>query len=816
MRYYILFFCAFFTTTLYSQITIDKIEFSGLIYTKVRVMKEIPIKKGDIWDQYLKNKLLDYFEGLKGIGILENVPVKVEEQILDNNKVNLKIYLNENIPFFLFPLPFWSTSSLLKLKLRFWVFYLNGYPIPFDGYIEFIERGALSFILRFSDIPLNKERNFTMTFNLSSFTTLLNYVIQYQYDDNVFKKYKKGDTLYPNWENGFENINLAFKYYEPNSRATFYPSLGFNFKNYIKTDNSRDITTPIIYSDTKIMLNPKFDFGMPIKNTNLGLGFRIGFVYKHYNTTNTTFSEIWKWNDEKKIIYKEKDKIPNVKEENHYLIGIGNVDAGSMNGYPNPVNDSYLSSIGISGVRIPLINCYLSSSFGFGFQNYINEQDFTKNSIQFRLKPTVNLHIPLNMIMANLYINLGFNYTGNDFVYDPDGKEYLGSTLNISLNSDDPASNPIEAKINFNLLKINATIMGYFGLAYNSQWYNPIKEFPTVYQNKITNALKIKNGIEYTQNIPEIASYITNRAIVVFWKWYNIDTSDNKLKYVDKFIYDSNDPTDNKFFIEEISSVFYKKIPLDPKYLNSVFANDETKRKVDSYNSFAFKYNFCFPESNQYLFAIYKKSGQYGAFPGNFVFQFDLAYNLYLPVYKENIYKMRLWIFGRVNSVKNYVATGSYNDANSLDYWFREDRATKIGYFGGFAGILMNFEYKMPLFVIDTSSFFNYKLGKNYFWKVFWNIYLDCGLSINSNSVKVGDNRYSFDGLNNLHLIPAMTVGTSFKIYPSFVPVVANLEISYSIDGKLLLQRNDFTSYLFIGFSFSRIDEISGNGWFGE
>ena len=352
MRLYFITILLLFTYTLSSQVIIKEIEYSGATFTKVRIQKEIPLKIGDTWDQNSKNKLLGYFESLKYLGVLENSPIGIEESYIDKDGVKLKITISERTPFFLVPLLFWSTSSLFKFKFRFFVFYINGYPIPFDGHVEFIERGWLAIALRINDVPINKDRNLSMTVNLSSYTTLLNYMIQYQNDDEVFKKYKKGDPLYPAWENGFENINFALKYTEPTTNTILYPSLGFNFKNLLKTDNSRDISTPIIYNDFKLMLNPKIDFTMPIKNTNLKLGGRVGFVYKHYYTMNKILDkERWFWDDQKKIVDKKTDIF--TKESNQYLIGIANVNWDAMNGYPNPVNDDYLSNISISGMRIP-------------------------------------------------------------------------------------------------------------------------------------------------------------------------------------------------------------------------------------------------------------------------------------------------------------------------------------------------------------------------------------------------------------------------------------------------------------------------------
>ncbi|HPO50754.1 MAG TPA: hypothetical protein PLO89_10545, partial [Spirochaetota bacterium] len=458
----------------------------------------------------------------------------------------------------------------------------------------------------------------------------------------------------------------------------------------------------------------------PIKNTSLRFAFRTGFVYKHYNTLNIYNNvEKWKWNDEKKEIYKEVSKT--TKGENTFLFGIGNIDSSVMSDYPNPVNDSYLSSLSITGIRIPVLNCYTTFYLGLAYQSYINLQDTMQDFTQFRIKPTASFHFPLNMIMANLYVNLGVNYTGRYFTYGVDKKKYLENIFRVSLNADSPADNPINARIVFNLNKINSSLALYAATAYHSQSYTEFNDFSKFNKNSletlvansknnystfpgvennfkkafldpapkyyVDNAIKSVGAIEYTLNIPSINAYVTNRTDVIFWKWFRTKTINNSVDIIDKYLYDTADPTDNKFYISEFSVAFTKRIPLDNRYLIKVQADGDVRRKVDSYNNFAVKFNLCFPDSANYLFQTYNKKGEIKVYPNNLVFAFDLAYNLYLPVYKENAYKMRMWIFGRVNGVKNYASNGSsYYDSSYLDYWFREGRASKIGYFGGFAG----------------------------------------------------------------------------------------------------------------------------------
>lgn len=812
MRFYLSFILIFITTLLYSQVFIDKIEYPGVKYIKQRLENDCPLKPGGVWNNYEKSRLLQFFDILKAERILEDTPVSIEEKYIPNNRVIIKVNLNENIPFFIFPLPFWSTSNLLKLKLRFWVFHFNGYLAPVEGYLEFIERDALNSELKITNLALNKEKNLSMTLNIFAYTSLLNYVIKYQSDDTVFKKYKTGDTLNAKseWKNGIDNFFLAFKYTDPETQTIFYPSFGLNLKNILKTDITGDIASAINYNDSKFMINPKFDFSMPVRNTNIRINSRVGFVYRNDYILN-------------------KDR-----ETNAYLFGIGNINSDSMDDYPDITGNDYLSYIGVTGVRIPFINCYLSSVVCFTFKSlftvltseetsgYIykstidNVNYYVTNT--FKLKPVLNLHFPLNMIKADIYINFGLNYMVNNFVFTMDNKEYTKNSIGISQNYDDTFKYPAEAKIVFNLNKINAFFTNIFGLAFNSDWYNSYDDITTVFKAYDTtnntrfnfdNTVKFKNISDFTVSLLYLDATLVTKIEIDYWrKWRTLDNVINQ---------NYKDTITDGLYINEISVLLSKRIPFSQSYLVKVKADNEMNRKVLNYNNVAVKFNFCFPEDD-YKALYFVKNGEGKLNPGNFVFQFDLAYNLYLPIYSEHVYKMRLWVFGRVNQTKVYTSAGEsyYNDPNYLDYWFRVDRTSKIGYFGGFAGILMNLEYKMPLFVIDTAKFFNYSFGKEFIWKVYWHFYIDCGLAVNSSSYTKDGNRYTYDGLNNLHLVPAMTIGTAFKVYPRFVPVVATLEISYNIDGKLLINKNDFASYLFIGFSFSRIDESSGNNWFKE
>ena len=182
--------------------------------------------------------------------------------------------------------------------------------------------------------------------------------------------------------------------------------------------------------------------------------------------------------------------------------------------------------------------------------------------------------------------------------------------------------------------------------------------------------------------------------------------------------------------------------------------------------------------------------------PNNFKFIFQTQYTLYLPTYKENRFKMRLFLFGSYNKDNEKVG-----DDNILGNWIR---GKGYDYFGGYFGFVSNFEYWIHLFDINTPKFIGTKVDKEFVWQIFWVFYTDIGLSLND---KIRD-PHTLD-LNNFHLIPALTIGTSVKVYPKFMPLVINIDINFNTYN--FIKNKSLLGSLFFEFSIGR--QVEGS-WF--
>ena len=845
------------------DLIIEKINFTGLSFAKKRVLKELPIKVGGVWNLSEKQKVISYFWGLQNEKILdEGELVKIDEKI-SNNKVELTLNLNESLPFFFFPMPFWKTTTLLKIKFKFWLFYINGYNFPMDAHIEFSERENLNLYAKYENVILTEDQRLSSTLYFKAYTTAINYMLTYQFDDTVFRNYKAGDRLNKNLITGLEDTHIAFKYIIPNVEATILPSFSFYFKNTItNVDNTTDTTNDVF-------INPKIDFTLPIPNTRMSLITKFGFAFGNINKEIRTNE---KFND--KLSYRR------------FLFALSNINydalknisySGNDGEGAKPTNDEYLSGIALSNIHLPIIHGSLTSVLWVGyfcsyFTNFDNNNIISNISNFFKIKPILGISIPIPAAKATFYTNLGLGYSlrwdsssDNQYIrnYEETNKKTFNvddymkayevkkdgpvlpyiykiakvytNTLTVALNCDDPISNPITSKIVFGIPNYGITISHELGFAYSSVWN-------TYYQNDKDLAITgygttdyhFKNDMKFASNFTLIFPIPIINARGEFYfdiSYLNSWGINNK---TNEIIENSKDglkdglkdslPVMQKFYIKRFSFLLEMPIKLNEFYLKSRKIDDFTRSKVNMWNSFAILFNIGFPEPTKYnnnvdkfLFTNSIKRNELKLFPNNLVLQFDLLYNLYLPIYKEHIYKMRFFGFARYNDIKIFTPdSNTPNDIRNIDYWFREDRASKFAIFGGFAGILTNIEYRIPLFTVNTAQFFNIPMKKDLIWKVYWTFYTDLGLGLAINKiVDPNNNVFTYD-VNSIHLLPALTVGTSLKIYPKFVPVVLNIELSYNIDGKLLNTRNDLASYLFIGFSLERINEGVGNAWFKE
>ena len=171
-------------------------------------------------------------------------------------------------------------------------------------------------------------------------------------------------------------------------------------------------------------------------------------------------------------------------------------------------------------------------------------------------------------------------------------------------------------------------------------------------------------------------------------------------------------------------------------------------------------------------------------------------YSLYLPVYKSHKFKFRGLLYASFNDV-----TDKAFDDDLIGDWVRGKSFDSLD---SYVGLVLNFDYWIPLFVVDTNKFIGKSMKKPMMWDVYWVWYTDVMLGVTNEETDLTLDK------NLLHLLPALTIGTAFRFYPKFIPLGINVEVSLNTY-NLLKERESFTRYIY--FEFSITHQITSN-WF--
>lgn len=169
-------------------------------------------------------------------------------------------------------------------------------------------------------------------------------------------------------------------------------------------------------------------------------------------------------------------------------------------------------------------------------------------------------------------------------------------------------------------------------------------------------------------------------------------------------------------------------------------------------------------------------------YPYNFKSKLDLIYEFDYNTFKSHHFKMRYFLFTR------------YNQLYEINYYLPGEDP---GHLEGFAGLIVNLKYELPLFDLDTPKFVSLRMKRPLRWQVFWDFYLDLGLA--ATDMADYEDNYTFD-LNYLHLYPACGLGTSIRILPKFVPIEIVFDIGADIY-DIYKQRTISGDNIYIKFS---------------
>ncbi len=154
-------------------------------------------------------------------------------------------------------------------------------------------------------------------------------------------------------------------------------------------------------------------------------------------------------------------------------------------------------------------------------------------------------------------------------------------------------------------------------------------------------------------------------------------------------------------------------------------------------------------------------------YPYNFKSLLDFTYEFDYNIFKSHHFKMRYLLFTRFNQLRKAS---------------KYEMGEEPGRLEGFAGLIANFKYELPLFDIDTPKFVSFTVKRPLRWQIFWDFYIDAGLAA-TDLADYEDEAYYTKDLNNLHLFPAVGIGTSVRFLPKFAPIEIVIDVGADIYG---------------------------------
>lgn len=707
------------------DIIVENFEIEGLRFARKRVEKEFVINKGDIWQ---REKVEKYFNDLKKGNIIESYEIIESPLEEKSNYINIKIKVTEKLPLFAFLLPFYSNSAGFKVKFKYWQFYIDGYNTPIESQVEYLAKDNLNFFIR-SNEPIILNDKFSIHFDFNTYTSTLNYLSTLsEWHNNT-------------WGSGIKNLYIKIYQRVPDYNIKLNYTLGFGYGNIITTDLTYDVTT-IKDQDHISLFAPFFELEFPIKQIKATFKSELGIGYKN-------------------LYSKTKDSLNYNKNE---------INISNFGNDPQSPKEALLNPVRLFYFEIPFNKPDSNFSFGFNFafKNSFNQygdgksydniiiKDFDYSTFEENILKKIENENDKNFIISKYNRDTEKSkYVIAENLSEQDKEKIWDILMDIGYITNNGIYTSPNIGWTFYFDQKRLSLTPSLSFSYKGRWESIDNTF---------NEINIKPTLSFSYNIK-----IINALFKI-----DLETTYNRSFF-------SNDYTD-RIYINKINFLFEKKFEFDKNYLKAQKITEDNLKK----SSHEIKLNF-----NIYGDPIFTYDSKQGAKQSlnNFKTIFEALYKLYLPVYKDHRYRMRVLFFATYNSITEKV----FNDLFIGNYL----RGKGLNYFGGYVGLIINLEYWLPLFTINMSKFFDKSFGKDFEWQLFWVFYIDGGLSLNDVMTDFTLDR------NFMHILPALTVGTAFKVYPKFVPLVVNLEVNFNVY-NMIKSKGGFTSFIFFEFSVSR------------
>ena len=788
---------------------IGKIEFSGLNSTSIRVLSEFPVLEGDIWNIDSKNKISSFLDQLNKENIISG-KFEVKEEDIDERFVKLEIRLSEQLPFFPFVLPFYSTTNGFKVKFKFWNFYSNGYPFPIEAEIEAKQydndsNKNLQFSLKSNDyLKLNERLSFD--FDFKAYTTALHYIIW---------DYASNDYLNNKLKSGIEDATVSFKYKIPYIEATFIPRIGIGYGNELVKDGFGDLQAKNVYRKDIIIVDPNLEFIYPFKSLPMAsMQLKAGIDFRTIYYENPNYQDL------------SSDQI---SKKTEYSIGLSTNTNTNPSENPNILDSpSYLRF----NLPIPGINGTIGTGMNIAYQKNIRgggeilskvliPQEYTESKFN-KLLDSIRDESNKDVIRKFYKTPENSNDTKrflDKSIAEKDAYQILTILIESGnfIRADALLLNP---NIDFRFPIYNTGLTGLIGFSFdNKMYWEPSGKNSSIVdiENRITLTQTL--GLEYA--IPFIDANFNSYLSFYYYKRYNSDLMKQEYFIKDSIYEDS-------FGISRIEFVFDKKFKLDDTYLERVKASDYLRSVAG--NSIKTRVKFTFDPLLEYLHinwlerdSIYNNEHIPNVRLDKFKFLAEFTHSLYLPTYKDSAFKFRSSLFATYNNIIE-----DFNNSSTKDII----RGNGYKYLGGWFGLILNLDYWLHLLNFNTPRIGGFSINKDLNWDMFLVFYADIGAILSdmrdsaSSSDGFGSEKVSFSeqrsgiklgsytiNINNISMIPVATIGAAIRVFPRFMPMMINLEINLT-PINYVIQKN-FSSLFYFEFSISR-SLGSSNDWFAR
>lgn len=295
------------------------------------------------------------------------------------------------------------------------------------------------------------------------------------------------------------------------------------------------------------------------------------------------------------------------------------------------------------------------------------------------------------------------------------------------------------------------------------------------------------------------------------------DNSDSLVLHYYRNIYDSFTPQIKfvfSYLIPKIDATLEPYIKLNFELNNSYYYADESLNSLvindtpdDDYLDLTFGVNFSksfsywkikhgFKIESEFVERLYgntevtKVINEDGdentySYPYYFKSKLDFTYEFDYNIFKSHHFKMKYLLFTRYNQLKKIS---------------KYEMGENPGRLEGFAGLIANFKYELPIFDIETPKFASFSIKRPLRWKVFWDFYLDLGLALTDTIYIDNDDHVFTFNRNYLHIFPAAGLGTSIRFLPKFAPIEIAIDLGVDIYG-ILKQKSIGGNNIVIGFS---------------